>query len=262
MKTNLFVLAATLFATVHTVQATGFVTYATDGANHNGTALPTRPGYLSSYTDPDFGTTVTRISDSTTAVDGSTNTSGGVAWGNTVRNVYSKVQAWNADMSLLLVENENRSAAGVSLGGVTVKKAILDGSTYAFLYGLSFSPWDYRWHPTDPDVLFYTSQNQLYKWSVSGGTSTLIHTFSAYSATNGAIDIGKGEGNLSADGRYIVITAAAAGSTTDVIVYDTTIVSPTDGTVSTLNLPSSKTDSRTGTSYAGPDWAAMAAYKP
>jgi hypothetical protein len=255
-KNRLMIVLA--FVVAAGLRAAGIVTYATDPNNHSSTPLPTRPGYLQSYTDPDFGTTVTRITDSTTATDGSTNLSNGVNWGNSVYNHYTKTQPWNADMSRIILNNENRQASPStgSLSGPSPKRLILDGNTYAFVEGLDFSLGEYRWHPTDPNILFYTNLNQLLKFDFSTHTSTLIHTFSKYPATSGAITIGASEGAPSADGRWIALMAAYGGGN-DAFAYDTTVLPPGDGTVNVVNLPSSKVDSRTGTSYSGPDWVSM-----
>ena len=231
----------------------GYVTYGTDPANHNRTPLPVQPGYLQSYVDPDFHTRVTRISDAATAVDGSTHLSHGVRWGNTVRNHYRTIQPWNADMSLVLIQNDNFDSAGRRFPARTRDDCFRTGNTYAFKSGLPFDLADCRWHPTDPNLLFYTRRNQLLKYDFRAGASTLLHTFDRYPAANGALSLNNS--NFSTDGRWVVLSGAD-GDGYDFFVYDTTVPAPGDGTVRLVKFPRSMVDPRTGRSYAH-RWATM-----
>ena len=197
----------------------GIVTFGADPRNYNATPVPAQPAYLQSYVDPDFHSLVTRISDSTTKTDGTTNFSSWSPVGNTIRNHYRVIQPWNSDMSLILLQNESFDPDGSSLPGPSPKRLILDGNTYAFKFGLTFDFYDSRWNPRDPDILFYTAGNRLLKFDVRRRVSTLIHAFTSYPAANGALSINNS--NPSADGRWFVL-AANSGRGRDFILYDTT----------------------------------------
>lgn len=92
-----------------------------------------KPGYLSSFSDPSFpSTTIRRISN---AVNG-----------EVIAPMYSTIQAWNADESLLLVYTSGTHQ-------------LLDGTNYSFIRTLSdINPEDIEtlfWHFNDPGILFY-----------------------------------------------------------------------------------------------------------
>jgi hypothetical protein len=103
-----------------------------------------KPGYLSSFTDPVFGTTIERIAgnagSSISFANGSTGT-----WGSDARQHYNDDQAWNADGSMLWIENAS---------GGSPSRIILDGNTYQPLMKpcSNYSYYDDRWSPTMPHV--------------------------------------------------------------------------------------------------------------
>lgn len=97
-----------------------------------------RPPYGQRYRDPAFGTTVVRVTNSTT--------------GEIYKPAYSTMQAWNADESLMMLY---KSANGQG------QHILLDGFTYAPIKALDFWPSDIEevfWSHNDPDVLFYVSK--------------------------------------------------------------------------------------------------------
>jgi len=64
-----------------------------------------KPGYLQAVTDPSFGTTIRRITN--------------VGAGNVVKTMYSTVQAWNADESLMILyhrSDEDEANLGLAAG--------------------------------------------------------------------------------------------------------------------------------------------------
>lgn len=96
-----------------------------------------KPAYLESVTDPSFlNTKIRRI---TNAADG-----------NYIKPMYSTIQAWNADESLMIV-----------YGGGTHQ--LLNGQDYTFVRNLTdVYPDDIEtlfWSFTDPDILFYMDGN-------------------------------------------------------------------------------------------------------
>jgi hypothetical protein len=67
-----------------------------------------KPAYLEVITDPSFGTTIRRISDA--------------GAGGVIVPMYSTVQAWNADESMMILYNQS-----------TGNHDLLDGMTYEFI---------------------------------------------------------------------------------------------------------------------------------
>ena len=120
-------------------------------------------------------------------------------WGSDARHVYSKQQPWNADETLISIENRGASGSPSPL--------ILDGVTYRPKYAPcpGYKLWDYRWHPSRAHAHEQINVN-------SGGTELMW--FDVVSCTKKrswtlpiAADygIGSGEGNPSNDGRFVLI---------------------------------------------------------
>ncbi len=185
--------ATLLAATAHTWAADAVVTSTTAIFTEPAVA---QPAYLGSFQDPQFKTTITRIAEFNQK-------RASVTWGNRVRHHYSKTQPWNADMSLLLIHNDTDQGATIAR---TPRYLLLDGGDYRFLFGLDFAPWEYRWHPTDPDLLYYLFQNRVATYNVRTRRHTLIRQFDEYPATNGAITL-LYEGNVSHDGNWVALLA-------------------------------------------------------
>ncbi len=92
-----------------------------------------KPAYLETVVDPSFGTTIRRISDAEA--------------GETIRTMYSTVQAWNADESRMILYKRP--------GGT---HRLLDGMSYAYMRDLDINPSDLEevfWHFEDPEILYY-----------------------------------------------------------------------------------------------------------
>jgi len=165
-----------------------------DGAGAVRTTSLAKPGYLQSVIDPDFGTTITRISgDPGTPIPGVNG-----SWGTTVYGNYSKDPAWNADQSLLILKHTGSSLAG---------SLFLDGSTYRVLFARRGPNGviDTRWHPTMPDVMVSVSADgSIGYWNVRTNASIAKFRVSGYSGAS----FGSYEGNPSRDGRYVVVQAS------------------------------------------------------
>lgn len=99
-----------------------------------------KPAYLSPIIDPTFHTKVIRIGGdagkSFTALNGT-----GV-WGIDVRHHYNDDQAWNADESLIAIQNKGT--------GASPNMVFLDGDTYQpkYIRCSNYSNYDDRWHPS------------------------------------------------------------------------------------------------------------------
>jgi len=113
-----------------------------------------KPGYLKAVTDPSFfKTKITRISQASA--------------GSFIVPMYSTIQSWNADESLMLVYG----------GGV---HKLLNGQNYTFIRNLTdIDPDNIEavfWSFTNPDILFYMDNNNdnLYSYNVRTQVKTAI----------------------------------------------------------------------------------------
>jgi hypothetical protein len=140
---------------------------------------PPKPAYLQNYIDPEFGSTITRI----TGDPGDIIANVGGTWGEVCRNNYMKYQSWNADMSLIHL------SWGCNL--------FLDATTYEPAF-VAAAPGRVRWHPTDPRWMIYLRDNELGRWDPRTNNSEIITTFLGYSELTFEL-----EGNLSHDGNWI-----------------------------------------------------------
>jgi hypothetical protein len=120
--------------------------------------------YLVPFTDPAFGTTITRITD-VSPLEGDN---------AIIKPAYATIQAWNADESLLLLWHRGKG------------HELYDGQTYAYIRTLPLeSPADIEqvvWDPWNPDVIYYPSNYnalpRLMRYSVSTNSNELWVDFS------------------------------------------------------------------------------------
>lgn len=142
----------------------------TDQLNHPMTALA-NPPVGGTVTDPEFGTTIRRITDA----------------GSTGRIVpaYSTIPAWNADESYLILYHTTAQSGGTVPHGSGHQ--LYNGKTYQWIKKLNFVPPDleqFYWDATDPNVFYYIgSRTQLMKYTINpdpaaADTKTLVHDFS------------------------------------------------------------------------------------
>jgi len=164
-----------------------------------------KPGYLTTFVDPVFGSTVERVGN---GVGSSTSPLSGT-WGTIARHVYSKQQPWNSDGTLLVIENHG--------GGGSPTPMILDGTTYLPKYGPcpSYNYYDYRWNPSpahpNEQINVDPSGTELMWFDVVSCTKT--RSWALPITVN--YGIGSGEGNPSNDGRFV-----ALGNNTGMFVVD------------------------------------------
>ena len=114
-----------------------------------------KPTYLNSAIDPSFtNTTITRISD--------------VGSGGKIVPMYSTIQSWNADETLLIIYE------------VGSGHKLLNGTNYTFIRNLSdINPDDLEavfWHFTNPNILFYidNTTNDLVSYNVTNQVKTIV----------------------------------------------------------------------------------------
>ncbi|MGA2298108.1 MAG: T9SS type A sorting domain-containing protein [FCB group bacterium] len=213
MKANILISAflLNLFSSISLVLAQGITT-------HDVIFQPNipKPQKGVPYTDPKFGTRITRITDARTN-----------GYPGEVPQ-YSKRQAWNSDESLMLIF----TGSGEVL--------LYNGQTYEFIKTLDYlGGEDVFWHPTNPDIIYYSWYNTLRQYNNSTGEDVGLHTFNDYTFANTC-----GEGNLSDDGRYWAFAGVVYNDSTqistfkDIVVYD--IIN--DSIVSKMALPDSLSD--------------------
>ena len=147
-----------------------------------------------SYTDPVFGSSIQRV----TNAPATQNLDRG---GNliSITDEYSTMSPFNLDNSRILLIQQSYFA-------------LYDGNG-AFLKALPMeinASSEPRWSRNDPNAFYYHAGNQLKKYDVSTDSSSVVHTFSEYSAIDG-----KGESDMSFDGDHMVF----AGDNRYVFVY-------------------------------------------
>ena len=154
-----------------------------------------KPAYLAATTDPTFLTQVTRIAGDA----GSPMSAISGTWGTDVRHTYSKQQPWNADQSLIVIENRG--------GGPS--PLFLDGSTYLPKFGPCTNDplYDYRWHPSRAhanEMINVDGAGRELSWyDVVHCTKTRSWTLPITSNYG----VGSGEGNPSNDGRFVAVAS-------------------------------------------------------
>jgi hypothetical protein len=155
------------------------------------------PGYLSPLRDPTFGTWIVRIAGDPGKRVGTLNT----PWSPIARHVYSKQQPWNANETLLSLENR----------GGTLTPLLLDGQSYLPVRGpcANYARWDYRWHPSPEHANEQVNVNRLGTELMWFDVTQCVKTRTWALPIVAAYGIGSGEGNVSLDGRYVVVASAS-----------------------------------------------------
>jgi len=130
-----------------------------------------KPSYLNTITDPSFGTTIRRITDA--------------AQGEVIVPMYSTVQAWNADESLMILYYQ-------SIGS----HVLLNGMNYAYIRQLDdINPNDLEqifWDFNDPDVFYYpeAQTDNFIRYTVSSQSKETLVNLGTVSNCNGDFEMG------------------------------------------------------------------------
>lgn len=98
-----------------------------------------KPPFMTYFKDPTFRSKVIRISNTRS--------------GEVIKPMYSTIQAWNADESLMILYHTGGSGAGHHL---------YDGKNYQHIRNLNITPTDLEqvfWSHTEPDYFYYVSQS-------------------------------------------------------------------------------------------------------
>jgi hypothetical protein len=145
-----------------------------------------RPGYLESVTDPEFGTEITRVTDSD-------------AFGRSnVRHHYAKDSPWNCDGTRIMIANW-----------------ILDGKTYEIIKTFQRAS-ECRWSGIDPDIILGVGNGRIVRINVDTDDQEIVYDFSD---EYDEIYLGPWEGNFSIDDRYVALQGISSGDC-HAIVFD------------------------------------------
>lgn len=172
----------------------------TDTTSRPAPTTDPRPAYLTPYTDPTFGTTITRVSGDPGTAMGST----GGTWGSNVHHQYNKHDVWNSDESLMYIESNGEGGSG----GLT----FLDGSTHEVLYWRAApAGWlEGKWDRGDPTRMIYCTATQIRTYNPVNGATTLLRDFAG---TYSGVKFGQYAGEPSYDGDIYPVTATRTSDT-------------------------------------------------
>jgi hypothetical protein len=135
------------------------------------------------FTDPNFHSTIVRITDRTDGYSGSG-----------IENEYSKTDPENSDGTIVILRGNN----GEWYLYDTTSFQMLKQFGGWFVDGVEPEP---RWSATDPKLLYYIYESQLRTYNVDSDVSKVIHDFKTDYPTASYITTGS-EGNPSLDQRY------------------------------------------------------------
>jgi len=175
------------------------------------------------FHDPVFGTCLVRVTDRKKDL-----VTGDISGG--MKNEYARVQAFNADETLLIVFTT-------------------DGNWYLY-DAVSLAPlgqlpiWhEPRWDAEDPDLLYYTEETRLMSYRISNGQQQIVHEFTHDFPGQSIIAVWtKYEGSPSFDSRYWGLMAEdQEWMTVALLIYDL----DTDQVVAIRKTPPSDIDSVT-----------------
>jgi len=155
------------------------------------------------FRDPVFGSCVVRVTDrihDRTPDD----RQGGL------KNEYSRVQAFNADQSRLLLRS------------TVATWYLYDAATLHPLRRVEFSGEEPRWHPSDPQVFFYFQDTQLRAFDLGRDEDLLVHDFAGdFPGQTLSLVWTRWEGSPSRDGRWFGLLAQDQGyEAVALLVYD------------------------------------------
>jgi hypothetical protein len=151
-----------------------------------------KPGYLEAIRPEPFATTVTRIvGDPATTIRFPGGATG--VWGSDARHHYSDDQPWNADQSLIAIQNYgDGTPSNVYLDAVTLRPRLPQCPSYEVR--------DDRWHPVLPTVRVNAGGNLLEWFDVAE-----CRQVRAWALLEGVQELGLTDGNITLDGRFVVL---------------------------------------------------------
>jgi uncharacterized protein YjdB len=175
----------------------------------NSNIIPTsafpKPAYLTPAIEPNFGTTIIRVSGD----PGAAIPTAGSVWPTVAGHQYAKVQPWSADQAYIFLNRDNTSDYGGGFAGL-----LIDGTTYAPIVRRNHPGNEARWDPATADQMICVMSNGSVSWwnPITDVTTTKYST-TAYSSAF----MGNYEGNPSADGRYVAVVATRTSDSKQVV---------------------------------------------
>lgn len=160
-------------------------------------AMP-RPDYRQTATDPVLGIRFVRVTEPGRLLAPGVRCKRGYC-----RHRYSSTQAWNADQSLLAINN--------GCDGI----CFLDGRTYEPAFHRPMND-DCKWHPTDPALMICLSRHAIFTWAPRSNAKTIVYAPTDY--TN--LQFGPYKGNPSRDGSHLVVVATSTAGALVAFAYD------------------------------------------
>ncbi len=179
------------------------------------------PALKGKVIDPEFGTSITRLTDrahqtDTPKVDAKGNR---VSHGNS--HPYPKTQAWNSDMTMFRMRYRLYDAE--TLEELPITRGI---SSHSELYYKNGALSEMKWSSTDPNVFYGVWSSQFWKGTIDRANNKIIfeespiHDFSDI-ANFDRFTLGKYEGNIDFNDKYVVFAARKkANKYLTAIVYD------------------------------------------
>lgn len=182
--------------------------------------LTPQPSYPGMSIDAAFNTVITRVTDrinqnDTPLVDGNGDR---LLRGNA--HPYPKTQSWNQDMTMLRLHYRLYDANTLQ------ELAITSGTNnLSNLYQINGSLSEFRWSSIDPEVYFGIFGNQFWKSTIDRSnnqiTFELLHDFTDPNIAYDYFTLGKYEGNIDFNDRYVVFAARKTGTNyLTAILYD------------------------------------------
>lgn len=153
-----------------------------------------KPEHGAYQTDPAYGTRVYRATNADQT--------------GRMRHEYSRRQAFNADQSRYLAQDTSGHWH------------LYDGTKFTEISQLDALGGDCEplWHPTDPNKLYFTGRDGGMQWNVydiASGTQEVVFDFTGQTPWAAATSFWtKGEGTMSADGRYLALMATSYNEST------------------------------------------------
>jgi hypothetical protein len=154
------------------------------------------------YREPTFGTCLTRVTDREADLSPGDTSRG-------LRHEYARVQAFNADGSLLLLQ------------GTEGTRYLYDAVTLQPIAELPLGA-EPRWDNDDPDLVYFTEDTSLRSYRISTGATETVHGFAGDLQGHDAVAVWTAwEGSPSIDRRYWAFMAENADwLPTAFLVYD------------------------------------------
>lgn len=162
-----------------------------------------RPALRSAVEDKTFGSRIVRISDASP--------------GEIIKPLYSTIQAWNADESLLMLYRTTGKSAAHQL---------YDGKTYEWLEDLDIRPADLEevfWHTTNPDIFYYVEpyKHNLIEYSVRKRRKKVLRNFNDVCPKGQGLRGGNDVYMMSWDSKRIGLRCGGSQKTAAVVfIYD------------------------------------------